>query len=206
MTENVIAPTLSRRRLLQLGALAPLLAGCAGTEPPRIFSLRPLPPAPHAGSGFTLGIDPPKALKGLDTERIAYRARPYELEYYTGADWIDLAPEMVQMVLVRSFQNRTPLVVSDRSAGSTPPDFVLTTLLQDFQADAGKGAQVTLVATLSLVTHRRQARTRTFEAGLNAADDRIESIVAAFDQALGVVTTDLIAWTLATAEEEKREG
>lgn len=197
---------LSRRRLLQIGALAPLVAGCAGTEPPRKFALLPLPATPHSGPSFTLGIDTPKALKGLDTERIAYRARAYEIEYYANADWIDLAPEMVQMVLVRSFQNRTPLVISDRSAGSTPPDFLLTTLLQDFQADAGKGAQVTLVATLSPANHRRTARTWTFESGYSAADERIDSIVAAFDKALGAVTSDLISWTLATAAEEKREG
>jgi cholesterol transport system auxiliary component len=197
---------LSRRRLLQISALAPLAAGCAGTEPPRKFELRPLPATTHSGPSFTLGIDPPKALKGLDTERIAYRAGTYEIEYYAGADWIDLAPEMVQMVLVRSFQNRTPLVVSDRSAGSTPPDFVLTTLLQDFQADAGKGAQVTLVATLSPANRRRVAHTWTFESGFAAADGRIESVVAAFDQALGAVTSDLITWTLATAEQEKRES
>ena len=197
---------LSRRRLLQIGALAPLAAGCAGTEPPRKFSLRPLQAITHSGPSFTLGIDPPKALKGLDTERIAYRSGPNEIQYYADADWIDLAPEMVQMLLVRSFQNRTNFAVSERTVGSTPPDFVLTSLLQEFEADAGKSAHVTLIVTLSPANRRRIARTATFEAGIPAADDHIESMIAAFDKAMGAVAGDLIDWTLKAAEEEKKES
>lgn len=206
MTDHVVAltHTLSRRRLLQIGALAPL-AGCAGSNAPRKFSLRPLPPLDNPGPAWLLGIDVPQALKGLDTERIALRSSPFELQYYADADWIDLAPEMVQMVLIRSFQNRTRLTVGTRAPGSAPPDFLLGSFLQDFQAQAG-GAQITLVATLSSAARRKVARTRTFQAESHAADDHIDSIVAAFDEAMGHITTDLIAWTLATAEEEKREG
>jgi cholesterol transport system auxiliary component len=201
---------ITRRHLLQIGALAPVfapLAGCSiGGGAPRTFALRPLPAADAAGPSWSLGIDPPTALKGLDSERIAYHSGAYELEYYADANWIDLAPEMVQMVLIRSFQNRTRLAVSGRSLGSAPPDFLLTSLLQDFQADSGKGAQVTLVASLSPANRRRMVRTKTFEANVRAADDHIESMVAAFDEATGRVASDLIAWTLAAAEEEKREA
>jgi cholesterol transport system auxiliary component len=198
---------LTRRRLLQIGAVAPLAAcSIGGSTPPRTFSLRPQPPIDASGPGWALGIDVPKALKGLDSERIAYRTSEFELQYYADADWIDLAPEMVQMVLVRSFQNRTRLAVSGRGVGGAPPDFLLSSLLQDFQADGGKGAQVTLVASLSPANRRRVVRTKTFEATARSADDRIDSVVAAFDEATGRITTDLIAWTLATAEEEKREA
>ena len=141
-------------------------------------------------------------MKGLDSERIAYRAGTFELQYYADTNWIDLAPEMVQMVLVRSFQNRTRLDISPHNFGGMPPDYLLTSVLQDFQADGGRGAQVTLVASLSPATRRRVVRTKAFEASAPSADDRIESIAAAFDQALGKVTADLIAWTLTAAGEE----
>jgi len=199
--------TLTRRHLLQLTALAPL-AGCSigGGTGPRTFALRPLSATEATGPDWSLGIDPPHALKGLDSERIAYRAGQYEINYYADADWIDLAPDMVQMMLIRSFQNRSRLSVSARTVGGTPPDFVLTSLLQDFQAEGGRSAQVTLVASLAPAGHRRTVRTRTFEANATAADEHIESMVRAFDEAMGHVATDLIAWTLLTAAEEKREG
>lgn len=200
-------PELTRRSLLLAGALAPLAAcSLGGGSPPRKFALRPLPAGEAAGASWALGIDAPRALKGLDTERIAYRPGPYELEYYAGADWIDLAPDMIQMVLVRSFQNRTHLTVNGRVVGGAPPDFLLTSLLQDFQAEAGKGAQVTLVASLTPASRRHVVRTRIFEASVPAADERIDSVVAAFDAAMGRVATDLIAWTLSAAEEESREA
>jgi len=201
---------LTRRRLLQISALIGLtpLTACSigGGDPARTFSLRPLPVGDAPSPNWSLGIDPPKALKGLDSERIAYRTGAFELQYYANTQWIDLAPDMVQMVLVRSFQNRTRLAVSGRTVGSAPPDFLLTSLLQDFQADGGRGAQVTLVASLSPANRRRVVRTKTFEANARSADDHIESVVAAFDEAMGRVSNDLIAWTLATAEEEKREA
>lgn len=195
---------LSRRRLLQIGALAPL-AGCSFSNDvgPRKFTLHPLPAAQADTPSWSLGIDSPRALKGLDSERIAYRAGAHEIQYYANANWIDLAPEMVQMVLVRSFQNRTKLDVVPHAFGAQSPDFLLSSVLQDFQADGGHGAQVTLVASLSPTSRRRIVRTRAFEATAPSADERIESVAAAFDQALGKVASDLIAWTLATAEEEK---
>ena len=208
MTEiPLTGPNLTRRHLLQIGALAPL-AGCSlgGNAGPRKFSLRPLSAAESGMAAWSLGIEPPQALMGLDSERIAYRAGPHEIQYYADATWIDLAPEMVQRVLVRSFQNRTKLDVGARAIGGIAPDFLLTSVLQDFQADGGKGAQVTLVASLSPAGRRRVVHTKAFEGKATAADERIESVVAAFDEAMGRVTGDLIAWTLATAEEEKREG
>ena len=208
MTEiPLTGPNLTRRHLLRIGVLAPL-AGCSlgGNAGPRKFSLRPLPAAESSTAAWSLGIEPPQALKGLDSERIAYRAGPHEIQYYADATWIDLAPEMVRMVLVRSFQNRTKLDVGARTIGGPAPDFLLTSVLQDFQADGGTGAQVTLVASLSPAGRRRIVRSRAFEAAARSADDRIESVAAAFDEALGRVAADLIAWTLAAAAEEKREA
>jgi len=189
--------SLTRRHLLLAAPV--LLAGCGVTAtPPRIFSLRPLPPAPSAdGTTWSLAIAAPRALKSLDSERIAHRPDALELQYYAGADWVDRAPQMVQMLMIRSFQNRTRLQVTAADSPGPLPDYLLTSLLQDFQSENG-AAHVTLVASLAHGARRQSAETRIFEATAPCGDS-IASVVAGFDAAAAEVMQQLIGWVLARA-------
>jgi cholesterol transport system auxiliary component len=197
-----MSPTILTRRHLLLAAPI-LLAGCAmGGAPPRKFSLRPLAPAAGAdGPTWSLGVAAPRALKSLDSERIAHRPDSFELQYYAGADWVDRAPQMLQMLMIRSFQNRTRLQVTATEAPGPLPEFVLTSLLQDFQSEHGT-AHVTLVASLARSTRRQTAETRTFEAGAPCGE-AIESVVTGFDAAVAEMMQALIAWVLRTGELQR---
>jgi len=103
--------TLSRRLLLApllLAAVPGALAGCSavitgGGDPPRLYTVNPR----TGGAGavrvqWTLEVPVPTAPQGLNTQRIALRRSAVSLEYYGGANWIDVAPEMLQTVLSRA--------------------------------------------------------------------------------------------------------
>ena len=193
--------SLSRRRLLIAPSIMPLLASCAGSQP-RKFSLRPVTGEP-TGPNWSLTIAAPRALKSLDSERIAHRPDALELQYYAGADWVDRAPQMLQMLMIRSFQNRSRLQVTAQEQPGPIGEFLLTGLLQDFQSEAGQ-AHVTLVVSLARSLRRQEAKTQTFEASAPAKDEHIDSMVGAFDAAFAQIMDKMIPWTLASGEELRR--
>jgi ABC-type uncharacterized transport system auxiliary subunit len=107
---------------------------------------------------------------------------------------------MLQMLMIRSFQNRSQLQVAAADQPGPPPDFLLTTLLQDFQserqADGRISVHIALVASLTRARARQTSRDHLIDSCAESADDRIESVVAAFDQALAKAMEELVAWTL----------
>jgi cholesterol transport system auxiliary component len=198
----------TRRHLLIAAATLPLLAGCSlSSGMPRKFSLRPAPLTPHmTQADWGLAIAAPRALKSLDSERIAHRPDALELQYYAGTDWVDRAPLMLQMLMVRSFQNGSNLQVTAQDTPGPLPEFLLTSLLQDFQSETRPGraeAHITLIATLARTNRRQISRSRTIEARAEASGDKIEAIVAAFDQAFADAMAQLVGWVLAAGQEEK---
>ena len=194
----------SRRRLLFAAASLPLLASCATSGQPRKFTLSPVS-GPAGGPGWSLSIAAPRALKSLDSERIAHRPDALELQYYTGADWVDRAPQMLQMLMIRSFQNRSNLQVTALDMPGPPGDFLLTSLLQDFQSE-GNRAHITLVASLARSNRRQDTRTQVFEASAAAGSDHMDAMVAAFDDAFAEIMKKMIPWSLAAGEEMRRNS
>jgi cholesterol transport system auxiliary component len=187
--------SLSRRRLMIAASALPVLASCAGSQP-RKFSLRPLPGDIISPANGSLTVAAPRALKSLDSERIAHRPEALELQYYAGADWVDRAPQMLQMLMIRSFQNCTSLQVTAQEQPGPAGEFLLTSLLQDFQSEAGS-AHITLVATIARSNRRQDSKTQMFQASAVASGDHMENMVAAFDTAFAEVMGKMMNWVLA---------
>jgi len=195
-----------RRRLLALGAGLPLLTACVGmlqSKEPRRFRLdgptRFPPDLPTVA--WTLEIDQTVADPGIDTTRIAaLGGAGIELEYFADAEWPSKASDMVNTLLLQTFVDSGRIArVGDRSSGLRP-DFVLKTVLRDFQVDRGgtPTVKVTMTASLVQLPRRVQAGTQRFQGTAPAASNTIEDIVRAFDTALGQVLADLVTWTLIT--------
>jgi cholesterol transport system auxiliary component len=192
-------------------AFGTMTSGCAGVlpgagPPPRLFRLTPKSTFPDGQEAvdWQLVIETPLAPAGLDTTRIALQRASVELEYYARANWTDLAPAMIQTLVVESFENSGKIVAVGRESLGLRADFVLKLELREFQADYSRGpvpdAHVRLNAKLVRMPQRTIVGSQSFEAKISANADRIEDIVAAFDEALGKALKDLVIWTLRTGQ------
>lgn len=207
-----MAATLSTRRGVIGGLGAALaLAGCNGLSisgpPPKLYTLTPkstfaddLPAV-----SWQLAIDRPTSPAGLATTRIAVARGPHVIDYYAGAQWIDDAPNMVQRLLIESFENSRRIVGVGRQSVSLRSDFVLRVELREFQAEYANGAEVPTInvrigVKLVRMPQRHIVAATSVERLVPAADNRIGTIIECFDQALGKVLRDIVVWTLTNPE------
>jgi len=173
-----------------------------GGEPPELFTLTPKssfsPDLPRVD--WQLIVETPVAAASLNTGRIALQRSPVRLEYYAQSSWTDVAPLMVQTLLIESFENTGKIVAVGRESAGLRADYVLKTELREFQAEYdGAGppeARVRLNAKLVRMPDRTIIASHTAEHRTRAADSQLESVAMAFDDALGQVMREIVEWTL----------
>lgn len=178
-----------------------LLPG-AGNDPPSLYVLTPkttftedLPKV-----DWQLTIPLPVADAALNTARITLRQNPISLEYYARANWVDTAPQMIQTLLVESFENSGKIVGVGRQSVTLRADYSLLTDLREFQAEYLGGGpprvRVRLNAKLVKMPQRTILATETFEFLEPAASSDLQAVVSAFDIALGKTLKRIVEWSL----------
>ena len=203
---------MTARRPVLVGLLGLLAAGCTEILPgqgplPSLYTLTPknsfsdnLPTVK-----VQLAIEEPIASGGIDTQKIALANHPLETQYYADARWTERAPQMVQTLMVESFENSHRIVAVGRQALSIRADYELKTDLREFQAEYFDGAKVPTAhvrinAKLVRYPKREIVASQTFEAKIPSASNDMLAIAAAFDEALGKVLRRLVEWTLTTVQ------
>lgn len=153
---------------------------------------------------WQLVLEIPLAYAGLTTTRIALQRSATQLEYYARSSWTDLAPQMVQTLMIESFENSNRIVAVGRESIGLRADFILKTELREFQAEYIDGGvpsvRVAINAKMVQMPRRSIIGSQSFEAIEPAKADSMEEIIAAYDRALGSVLKDLVEWTLRTGE------
>lgn len=187
------------------------LAGCSlpgSSPPPQLFTLSPKStfPSDLPVTRSQLVVDVPFAAAGLDTARIALAPDEFRIEYFADSAWSDRAPAMVQSLIVESFENTGNIVAISRESVDLRPDFILKTEMREFQAvlrgeDTPPDVLVQLNAKIVVMPQRLIFANNTFESRASANTRDLEAVVQAFDDALGNVLKDLVAWTLQTLPE-----
>ena len=209
-----------RRRIL-LSALAvpmgALLSACqipvpGQGPPPLLYRLTPKSsfgdemPDVH----WQLVVEKPLADAGIDTTRIARQRSPTPFEYYARATWSDRAPVMIQTLMIESFENSNSIVAVGRDAVSLRADFVLKSVLREFQTEyfgePSPRAHVAMSARLVKLPRRAIIGSQGFESTVPAATDTLDDIVTAFDEALGKVLRRMVIWTLQTGEKSSKKS
>jgi cholesterol transport system auxiliary component len=211
---------ISRRGLLQGAAgltaagfgAGGLLSGCSTLvpgqrPPPQFFRLSPKSTFDNdiPQVDWQLILEPPIANAALDTVRIALMRQPMEVEYYARANWTDQAPQMVQTLMIESFENSDRIVSVGRAALGLRSDFVLKSELREFQAEyfdgAPPNAHVAINVKMVRMPRREIVANQSFSSRAAAASDAMPQIVAAFDDALGSCLRNLVEWTLRTGQD-----
>jgi cholesterol transport system auxiliary component len=190
--------------MLAFAALA-ALGACqlpGAGEPPSLYTLTPkntfasdLPKV-----DWQLIVETPIAAAGLNTSRIALQRSAVTLEYYANANWTDIAPLMVQTLLIESFENTGKIVAVSRESTTLRADYLLKTELREFQAEYdGSGpprARVRINAKLARMPDRAIIASHTVERMTRAGSADLPSIAVAFDEALGSAMRRIVEWTL----------
>ena len=200
------------RSAIAAGLLATVLVAgaCDGSflpgssDPTQLYVLTPKSTYPDdlPNVRWQLTIDLPIAQAGLNIARIALRRTPTSLEYYARSNWIDTAPLMIQPLLVESFENSGKIVSVGRQSISLRPDYVLITDLREFQAeyfdDGPPEVRVRINAKLIKMPERVIIGTTTVERVARARQTDLDTVITAFDNALGGVLKQVVIWTLRT--------
>jgi len=195
--------------------LSGLLTACAGNllpgagnDPPDLYVLTPKNTFPDdlPTVNWQLAIPLPVADAALNTARITLRQNPISLEYYARANWIDTAPQMIQTLLVESFENSGKIVGVGRQSVTLRADYSLLTDLREFQAEyLGAGpprVRVRLNAKMVKMPQRTILATETFEFLEPAASSDLQAVVSAFDVALGKTLKRIVEWSLKAVPPE----
>tara|TARA_R110002074_G_scaffold154434_1_gene309999 strand:+ start:1171 stop:1920 length:750 start_codon:yes stop_codon:yes gene_type:complete len=207
-------PLLGRRSLLLAGASALALSACQSLipgqgPPPRLFRLTPKSAYEGAPTvDWQLVVEPPTAQASIDSPRIGLMLTPLRFDYYAQANWVDRAPLMVQSLIVESFDNSKAIVGVGREAIGLRPDYILKSELREFQAEVEGGNHVVHVALnvkLVQMPERRIVASTEFEHQLPASPNDLESVILAFDEALGKVLKRVVLWTLEAGEKAEAQ-
>jgi cholesterol transport system auxiliary component len=185
-----------------VAGLASLCAGCGSlleTKLPESTSYV-LAPAPASSTGVTrsevdLSIGRPDLAPGLDTERIAV-LKGRQLDYYRGAQWGGRTIEVIQTLLVDSFEDQQLFRSVTAEQSRVASEYVLDVSVRDFQAEyasdgAAPTAHVTIFGRLIRVVDRELVDTFSATAQSRASDNRMAPVAAAFEVAAQKVVLEL---------------
>ncbi len=160
---------------------------------------------------WQLVVERPIASVGLNSQKIALQRTPVTLDYFAHANWTDSAPEMIQSLLIETFESTGKIKAVSRESTQLRPDYALQSELRDFQAEYDTTGRPPLVR-VRLNTKLIRMPDRVIIAGdtveriARAQGNDMEKIVLAFDEALGQVMKRVVEWTLTAPGTTARPG
>ncbi|HEV7431732.1 MAG TPA: ABC-type transport auxiliary lipoprotein family protein [Steroidobacteraceae bacterium] len=149
-------------------------------------------PATDAASLLVLR---PQAAPGLDSDRIALRRSAQRLDYYAASRWPQPLPEFLQSLTVETLRASGKFRTVQPDRATFAADKVLQIEIRRFQAEySGDGAPVVhvqLLATLGQRNDRSVLASVSAESSVPAAENRMQAVVAAFQNAVATALADL---------------
>lgn len=196
MISPVNKTSLGKRASIVLAALI-ALTGCSGmlqSDQPaeRVYWMTPYlatqPVQATSLPSLTLVVD---AAPGLDTDRLLLLEDDARLNQYAGARWPDHAPELLSSMLQRTLESTGRFERVYSRSGARNTDWTLELELRRFYVTTSP----TSTANIALAGHLDCGGSKriSLTAGAAVAEDRLSLIVAAFQQALNDLSSDLVS-------------
>jgi len=193
-------------RMVAPAAMAMAVCGCSisgllgggGKAPATLLTITPEAPATGeftrtAAAGQSVTVNPPVIGKELRTVRIPVQLTPTDVQYVTGAQWVDTPDRLFANLLSETIRRRTNRVVLDPDLTGLDPGLIVAGQLQSFGFDASTGqAVVRFDGTLSTAGGTR-VETRRFEATA-PSDGTAASIGPALNRAANEVSFEVADW------------
>ncbi len=173
-----------------------VLSGCSGslfeskTPAPQTYVIAPAASVEQAAPQLNvdISVSQPSAAPGLNTDHILLLRDGRRLDYYSRAQWGAQTVRVMQYFVIASLQNQNLFrsVTSDDVRTSAP--YVLDLELRDFQAEyresgVAPAIRVSIVASVMRMHDRTLLAVIPVSAVVPATEERMTTIVAAFEQA-----------------------
>ena len=165
-------------------------------------------PRTERGGRGTLLITTPQVLSGFDTPRMAYRQRPFEVNYYAASQWADTPARMLAPLLALALDRSRVWNAVLLGVGSVRPDYRLDThdlvLEQQFLT---RPSRVYLGARMQLVELKggRVVGTRAFALFEDAETEDAYGGVTAANRAAAKLVQQVAAWIRGCLTTQSRE-
>ncbi len=186
------------------------LSGCGGfldskLAAPQTYVLRLPAAASPASTGTPVGsvlVQRPESGPGLDSNRIALLRTDRRFDFYAASLWAAPAPDVVEAVVVDALRGTGTFTAVFDDASPYAPGYDLRITLRRFEADYTSGdaaPTIHVVLDCTLGRHRDRALLATFTAqgSARASEDRLSSVVAAFEAATVAAMSELTRATTA---------
>lgn len=189
---------------LGAGTTLLLAGGCSGLHSkegaPQTYTLVSVaPPAvvsTPAGAA-TVQVLRPLAAPGLDTEGIALLRDTHRLDYYAASRWPAPLPDLVQTLAVDALRAAGHFRAVQPDATALASDDVLQIEIRhcevEYSGDGSPVVHVQLLATLGQRSDRALLANVTAESSKSASENRMQSVVSAFQAAIDDALNQLAA-------------
>jgi phospholipid/cholesterol/gamma-HCH transport system substrate-binding protein len=151
-------------------------------------------------SSAQLVIAEPTALSVLDSDRIQSIASNGAYVALADGQWSDLLPKVVQIKLMRSFEDTGLFAGVGRALEGPSGDFQLVIDIRKFHVNPSLSAEVELGAKL-VDSKGRVVAARVLRASAAAEAVRAPAAASALEQAFGQVGAELVSWITGTIAE-----
>lgn len=178
-----------------VAGLERMTGGATAKARSHTFNLRPLRVAEskEQAPGVQIIVPEPSALMSLDTERIAIVSADGSLSALTDGQWSDAVVRIVQTAIVRGLEDSKAFGGVSRPLEELTSDFRLAIDVRKFQIGAGQVSEVELGGKI-IDSKGRIVAAEVFRFSAPIGGTDAASAVVGFDQAMGKVGPELIAW------------